>query len=290
VEAGVAPLGVNKISPNEGSRFASHYRSFAKAKGARRNMHSLTVSSLVFAFIFGGALVGIFLRRALPLDHLGADAKDTVRLAIGLIVTMTGLVLGMLVSSAKTYYDGQKNEVAVMSSEIILLDTMLAVYGPETKETRAEARRFVEDAVDRIWPKEGAGSFELKPKNNGEAVYAQLSVLVPKNDIQVSAKAQVASLTLELKKTYWLMFLESEQTSMSMPLLMVVTSWLIAIFVSFGMFAPSNSTVIATLIVCALAVSAAIFIIMEMYAPFSGILKISPAAVRDALSQMATNR
>jgi hypothetical protein len=253
-------------------------------------MRSLTVSSLVFALTFGGALAGMFLRRALPLAHLGADAKDTVRLAIGLIVTMTGLVLGMLVSSAKTYYDGQKNEVAVMSSDIILLDTMLAVYGPETKETRFEARRFVEDAVDRIWPKDGAGSFELKPKNNGENVYAQLSVLVPKNDIQVSAKAQVASLTLELKKTYWLMFLESEQTSMSMPLLMVVTSWLIAIFVSFGMFAPSNSTVIATLIVCALAVSAAIFIIMEMYAPFSGILKISPAAVRDALSQMATNR
>jgi hypothetical protein len=221
---------------------------------------------------------------------LGADAKDTVRLAIGLIVTMTGLVLGMLVSSAKTYYDGQKNEVAVMSSQIILLDSMLAVYGPETRETRIEARRFVEDAVDRIWPKEGAGSFQLKPKNNGENVYAQLSVLVPKNDIQASAKAQVASLTLELKKTYWLMFLESEQTSMSMPLLMVVTSWLMAIFVSFGMFAPSNSTVIATLIVCAMAVSAAIFIIMEMYAPFSGILKISPAAVRDALSQMATNR
>jgi hypothetical protein len=253
-------------------------------------MQSLTVSSLVFAFIFGGALAGMFLRRTLPLEHLGADAKDTVRLAIGLIVTMTGLVLGMLVSSAKTYYDGQKNEVAVMSSDVVLLDTMLAVYGPETKETRIEARRFLEDAVERIWPKKGAGSLELKPKSNAEDVYAQLAMLVPKNDMQASAKAQVVSLILELKKTYVLMFLETEQNSMSMPLLMVVTSWLVAIFVSFGMFAPSNSTVIATLIVCALAVSAAIFIIMEMYAPFSGILKISPAAVRDALSQMATNR
>ena len=97
-------------------------------------MQSLTVSSLVFALTFGGALAGMFLRRTLPLAHLGADAKDTVRLAIGLIVTMTGLVLGMLVSSAKTYYDGQKNEVAVMSSDIILLDTMLAVYGPRQRK------------------------------------------------------------------------------------------------------------------------------------------------------------
>jgi hypothetical protein len=74
---------------------------------------------------------------------------------------------------------------------------------------------------------------------------------------------------------------------MSIPLLLVVTSWLLAIFISFGIFAPSNATVIMTLLVCAIAASAAIFIIMSMYSPFSGVLKISPAAVRDALSQMA---
>lgn len=253
-------------------------------------MHSLTVSSLVFALIFTGALAGMALRRNLPQAHLGTDAKDAIRLAIGLIVTMTGLVLGMLVSSAKTYYDGQKNEVAEMSSEIILLDNMLVVYGPETKQTRIEARLFVEDAVNRIWPKEKSRSFELRPKDKAQDVFGQLQLLVPKNDIQAAAKGQVTSLILSLRKTYWLMFLESEQTSMSIPLLMVVTSWLVAIFISFGIFAPPNSTVIVTLIVCALAVSAAIFIIMEMYAPFSGILKISPAAVRDALSQMAVDR
>jgi hypothetical protein len=253
-------------------------------------MHSIAVSSLVFLLTFGGALVGMVLRRSLPLDHLGTDAKDTVRLAIGLIVTMTGLVLGMLVSSAKGYYDGQKNEVAAMSSEIILLDNMLTLYGSETKQTRVEARKFVEDAVERIWPKDESRTFELRPKNNAQRVYEELELLAPKTDAQSSYKAQVASSIQGLRKTYWLMFLESEQTSMSIPLLIVVTSWLVAIFVSFGIFAPSNSTVIVTLIVCALAVSAAIFIIMEMYSPFSGILKISPAAVRDALSQMAIDR
>jgi len=239
-------------------------------------MMSLAVSTLVFALIFAGSLVGMALSRALPKDHLSTDAKETVRLAIGLIVTMTGLVLGMLVSSAKTYYDDQKNQIAKMSSEIILLDNALTVYGPETKQIRIEIRHFVEDAVDRI-----------RPQNNGKNVYTELGLLVPKNDAQVSAKAHVTSLTLDLRKTYWLMFLESEQTSMSIPLLLVVTSWLLAIFISFGIFAPSNATVIITLLICAIAASAAIFIIMSMYSPFSGVLKISPAAVRDALSQMA---
>jgi hypothetical protein len=249
-------------------------------------MHSLMVSSVVFALVFAGALAGMALRRALPEDHLGTDAKETVRLAIGLVVTMTGLVLGMLVSSAKTYYDGQKNVVAEMSSEVIVLDNLLESYGPESKQLRFEARDFVGDAVDRIWPKEKATS-QLRPSNSGQSVYEQLEVLAPKSDFQASAKAQIAASIQRLKKTYWLMFLNSEQTSMSVPLLMVVTSWLVAIFVSFGIFAPSNSTVMVTLIICALAVSAAIFIIMEMYAPFSGIMRISPVAVRDALGQMA---
>ncbi|HTC74603.1 MAG TPA: hypothetical protein VK684_03425 [Edaphobacter sp.] len=253
-------------------------------------MGPLATSFVVFVLVFAGAPLGMALRRALPEEHFGTDAKDTVRLAIGLIVTMTGLVLGMLVSSAKTYLDSQKNVIAQMATEVVTLDNLLTLYGPEAKQTRIEVRRFVEEAIDRIWPKKKSEEFQLRPKSNEGDIYAELQKLVPKNDIQVAAKAQITSLIIDLKRTYWLMFLESEQTSMSFPLLVVVVSWLIAIFISFGAFAPSNSTVMVTLLICAMAVSAAIFIIMEMYSPFSGMLKISPVAVRDALHQMAADR
>ena len=230
------------------------------------------------------------LRRTLPQEHFGSDAKDTVRLAIGLIVTMTSLVLGMLVSSAKGYYDNQKNQVAVMSSQIVILDDLLTRYGPEAKKARITTRLTVEQAVDRIWPKEKSQLFQLRPEDNARDVNAELRALVPKDDAQAATKNQIASAISDVRKTYWLMYLESVQTSISMPLLIVVTSWLITIFISFGAFAPPNSTVMVTLIICALAASAAIFIIMEMYAPFSGILKISPTAVRDALHQMSIDR
>jgi hypothetical protein len=253
-------------------------------------MSSLEISGTVFVLVFAGAPVGMALRRILPDKHFGTDAKDTVRLATGLIVTMTGLVLGMLVSSAKTYYDGQKNVVAKMSSQVIFLDSLLMEYGPETKQLRVETYRFVEDALNRIWPKESSNSFQLKPKNNSLNVSNGLQQLVPKDQLHASLKTEISELVKSLKTTYWLMYLESEQASMSIPLLVVVTSWLVVIFVSFGIFAPPNLIVMVSLVACALALSAAIFIIMEMYAPFTGILKISPAPVRDALKQMAVDQ
>ena len=253
-------------------------------------MHSLAVSSLAFAVIFAGTLAGLAIRRVAPDDHFETEAKDTVRLAIGLIVTMTGLVLGMLVSSAKTFYDSEKNQVAEMASQVILLNDLLTAYGPETRQTRIEARQFVEDDIDRIWPKKKSQLFQLRPTNYGERVFDELQQLVPKNDAQASVKTQIMSSLLSLKKTYWLMYLQSEQNSMPILLMAVVTSWLVLIFISFGIFAPRNWTVIITLIVCALATSAAILIIVAMYSPFSGILKISPVAVHDALSQMAKDR
>ena len=250
-------------------------------------MHAFAISTLIFAIVFGGAIAGMALRRTLPPEHLGSDAKETVRLATGLIVTMTGLLLGMLVSSAKGYYDGQKTVVAQMSSQLILLNALFLDYGPEAKPMSEAAHQFVEDAVDRIWPNAESGSSQLKPLNNGQQINEELERLVPKDEKQAATKGQIVTAIRNMKTAYWLMFLESEQASISIPLLLVVTFWLLAIFVSFGMFAPSNSTVTMALLVCALAVSAAIFIIMEMYSPFSGMLKISPVAIRDALNQMS---
>jgi amino acid transporter len=249
-------------------------------------MHALAVSSLVFALVFAGSLVGMVIRRAAPETHFAPEAKDTIRLAIGLVVTMTGLVLGMLVSSAKTFYDGEKSQVAEMATQIILMNDLLLGYGPETKLARVEALGFVEDAADRIWPKDRSALFQLRPEHHSEDFYREVQLLVPKNDAQASAKAQLVSLTMNLKRSYWLMYLQTVQTPVPTPLVIVVTSWLVAIFISFGIFAPRNLTVMATLIVCAMAVSAAIFIITSMYSPFTGVLKISPDAIRDAVQQI----
>ncbi|HSY36437.1 MAG TPA: hypothetical protein VK814_11855 [Acidobacteriaceae bacterium] len=251
-------------------------------------MSVLAMSSLVFALVFGGALAGMAVRRVKPDERFVPEAKDSIRLAIGLVVTMTGLVLGMLVSSGKTFYDSEKSQVAEMSSEVIFLSDLLKAYGPETVQLRVEAHDSVEEIVDRIWPKDSAQSFQLKPTSKGADFYEHVELLVPRNAEQAAVKAQLLAAILNLRKTYWFLYLQSEQTSITVPVLWAVTLWLVVIFFSFGVFAPRIQNVFLTFGICAMAVSIAIFIILSMNSPFTGAFRISPAAVHDVLGQIPT--
>jgi len=248
-------------------------------------MESILVSSTVFVVVFGGALAGMRFRRVLPEDHLGPEVKDVIRLATGLLVTMTALVLGMLVSTANSSYQERKNELAEMGSNFVLVDGLLASYGPDAQALRMELRGMAESGLERVWPSH-APQASLRPQDNGQVFYDQVQGLVPKNETQAALKAAAISAAVNLRHTYWLMFLGTEQSSLSFPLLLVVVSWLTLIFVSFGLFAPRNKEVLVTLLASALAVSAAVFVIMAMYTPFRGIMRISSSPMREALSLM----
>jgi hypothetical protein len=249
-------------------------------------MNSIAVSSIVFASIFGSGLVGMAVRRAIPEDYLGSGEKEVARLVTGLMTTMTAIVLGMLVSSAKASYDARTNEVAEISSEVVNIDRMLSRYGTETAGIRAQIRLLVEAGVNRIWPAQAPVNVELKPRDEGEIVVNELRLLAPKSDAQAQVKVQVLGLVGELQKTQWLLFLKSKQSALPIPLLLVVVSWLALIFLSFGLFTPPSPTIVVTFVFGALAVSCAVLIILELYTPFRGVLRISSAPILEALSQM----
>src|SRR5208337_4895207 len=111
-------------------------------------MNSIAISSIVFACVFGGGLLGVFLRAALPESHLSADSKASVTLGMGLVGTMTALVLGLLIASAASSFDTQKNELTALSANVVLLDRLLGHYGPETKNIREMLRSNVARTVD----------------------------------------------------------------------------------------------------------------------------------------------
>jgi hypothetical protein len=249
-------------------------------------MQSILVSSAVFLVVFGGALAGMRLRVVMPPNQLGPDVKDVIRLVTGLLVTMTALVLGMLVSAANSSYQQRKDQLTQMASDFVGVDRMLGSYGPETRAAREELHSLATSGLHRIWPDQESEDPQLRPNDTGQIFYNQLQLLQPKNEAQVAVKAAAISAAIGLRRTYWLMFLGSEGSSLSIPLLVVVVAWLTAIFVSFGLFAPSNSTVFVTLVVCAASVSGAVFVIMAMYTPFSGVMKISSLPLRDALIRM----
>jgi hypothetical protein len=248
-------------------------------------MSSIALALITFAVVFGGALLGIALRAVLPQSELNADSKDVVKLGVGLIATMAALVLGLLIASAKSSFDTQNSELTEMASRVVLLDRVLAHYGPETKEARDELRSSVVRSFNWVSSKDTAGASQFEPAANGEVLYDKIQGLSPKDDVQRSIQAQALSILVGLGQTRWLIA-EQRISSVSTPLLLVLIFWLIIIFVSFGLFAPRNATVIVSLLVSALSVSGAIFLILEMYSPYAGLIRVSSAPLRAALTHL----
>jgi hypothetical protein len=245
----------------------------------------MAISWVVFACVFGGAMLGMFLRGVLPEHHLDQDSKDVVKLGMALVATMSALLLSLLIASTKGSYDAQSREVTQMSAGIIQLDRILALYGPESKDARG-ALRLTVLSVDHNWSGNKTRIEKLdsaQTRASGTGFYQQIQQLTPRNEFQRSLQAQAVQIALELARTRSLL-LEQSGSSIPVPFLVVLVFWLAVIFASFGLFAPRNATVIATLLLCALSVSGAIFLILELDTPFAGMLQISDLPIRNALT------
>jgi hypothetical protein len=246
----------------------------------------VAIGCLIFGCVFGGALLGIVLRAVLPEHHVSAESKDVVKLGIGLLATMTALVLSLLLASARSSYEMQRNELTQVSANIIVLDRVLALYGPETKDARDLLRRSVARALDRMSPQSGSRAAQLEPGAAGaEGLYDKIQVLSPGSEAQRSLRAEALRIGIDLARTRWLLF-EQGGRSIPVPFLVMLVFWVAVIFVSFGLFAPPNATVIATLFVCGLSVSSAIFLILELDQPFEGLVHMSSAPLQNALAHL----
>lgn len=249
-------------------------------------MNAVGVGLIMFACLFGGALLGMVLRRTLPEHHMSDESRHLLEIGLGIIGTMAGLVLGLLVAAATSSYNAQRSEVLDVSSKVVLLDRVLAHYGPQANGARRALRIVVGRALKRIWPQEGSSGPELDPfAVHGEAVLDEIGDLAPKNDLQRAIKPEAFGLALDLAQIRWLMF-EQTSSSISTPLLVLLIFWFTITFVGFGLFTPPNATAAIALALCAFAVSGAVFVMLEMYTPFQGLVQLSSAPLREALAHL----
>jgi hypothetical protein len=252
-------------------------------------MDPFAVSGIAFACILGGTFLGMILRALLPEEHLSADSKEVIKLGMGLIGTMTALVLGLLIASAKSSYDTQRNGLAQLSANVIWLDRILAHYGMESKDARALLRASVADLLQRTWPREDpqAEQTEVKRETVGryEGIFDKIQELAPKTDAQRALQTQAQNTAWDTGRMR-LLLAAQKGGSIPTPFLVLLVCWLALILASFSLFAPRNATTILTLLVCALAVSSAVFLILELDQPFQGVLQIPSAPLRNALSQL----
>lgn len=248
--------------------------------------NSLTITFFVFVCVSGGALLGICLHSRLKTDHLTPESKEAVRLGMALVATTVALVLGLLIASAKSFYDTGNTEITQLAADVVFLDRILAHYGPQAQEVRAKLRNSVASLVEVDQGKGDSAKHRFDPGSGGaDALYDEIQNLSPVNENQKRLQAQALEYATQIGHTRWLMF-EQKTTPVPMPLLAILVFWLTALFISFGMFVRPNVVVITSLFISALSLAAAILLILEMYQPYGGLIQVSDAPLRAALAQL----
>lgn len=250
-------------------------------------MDPLLIGLIVFVCIVGGTVLGVVLGAALPERHFTPEAKDVIKVSIALIGTMSALVLGLLTASAKSGLDAEEEAIRAAAVNIVLLDRTLAMYGPEATDIRALIRDSLAAKIATVWPEERdqVAVAQIAEGSGTEQVIRGLLALTPQTDAQRWLQSRALTLAAGTEADRWSV-VERTAGSLHWVFLLVVVFWLVVVFVSFGLFAPRNASVAAALVVASLAVTGALFLIVEMAQPYGGLIKISATPLKAALAQL----
>jgi hypothetical protein len=254
-------------------------------------MTGIDFAVVTFVCTFAAALLGTFVRTALPPAHVSKESQDVIRLGMGLVATMTALLLGLVTAAAKGSFDSQDLAIKNTAAGILTLDRLLARYGPETRPTRDLLRQTLAARIETMWPKHSATRSSLadsasvsKTGQAAEEIESQILALSPQTDAQRWYKSEALKLTSETLRARWRLL--SAGGAVPKQFLIVVIFWLSMTFASFGLSAPRNATVMTVFVISTLSVAAAVFLIFELDGPFDGIIRISSAPMRFALANL----
>lgn len=246
----------------------------------------IAVACLVL--ITASAWMGMQLRARIPEHHLSSDGKDTVKVGLGFLATMTALVLGLLVGSAKTSFDTIGEGVVDTAATLVRLDRLLEQYGPETQPLREQMKRAVRTSIERVWvePETGvAGLAKVADQRHSEQIEAALLALQPSTEAQGWYRDQSLGLVGEFAKAR-VTLIEQERMELPRVLLWMLLGWLCVLFAGFGLLAPRNNTVRLVLATCGVSAACAVLVILDMSQPLVGWLRVSPAPLTDALARI----
>ena len=238
-----------------------------------------------FASIVAGVALGMTLRARLPPSRLSHDTKEVIRLGAGLLATLAAVVISLMIASAKSSYDTQDSNFRQLSAYLVETDQLLAQYGPDAIQVRILMRQAIPAAIDRIWREKAAGGTAFTSTSLAEQLYNAVEALSPANDAQRALKLRIVQASDEIARIRLLMYADSD-TRLLTPFLLILIVWLTVIFISFSLFVEPNAAVAVALLVLALSVSSALFLVADLSQPFAGLMQISREQLRHTLAPL----
>jgi hypothetical protein len=244
----------------------------------------------VAVVVFIGGSVGLILQRYLPKKYTTGGSRDMIGAVGGLLTLLSALVLGLLIWSAYGVYSGQNVAVQTLAAKILQLDLALADYGPEAAAGRAQLRQDLAKTIDRVWNTNQSDS-EFAAHNFAAAIESlrhkegYLKSLEPATDEQRQALAS-ATRTIESIGQSRLQMSFALYDPISYPLIVVVLGWGTAVFCGFGLMSRANPMSFIALAFAALAVASALYLILDLSSPYSGLFRASSAPLDQVLAYM----
>jgi len=244
-------------------------------------MNSVQIAGVILIVVFSGGLFGMYIGRKVP-HHMTPETKGVVTAAMAVVGTMTALVIGLLISNASSSFAARNEALARISADVVRLDHLLRRYGPETDGARAALQHFTAMRIGELFGHVGEAPPTVEEPSSTQAlseVQDHIRALHPGDDDRRWLAAQALQVASDLGEARWTI-VQQNLSSVPLPFLALVTLWLIALFISFGLFAPANPTSVIALFVCALAISAAFKVVLDMDTPFGGPVHISGFPIR----------
>jgi len=260
----------------------------------------IACTALLFLILLASAEIGWVAQRKLHERHVSRDAVESIRLLMGMLLTFSALVLGLLTSNAKQRFDGYNNDLSAFGVSLVELDHRLRTYGPDAQHIRALLRSYTAAAIADAWPEEAqpAGRYPRFDQASGHDsvegtelgrmladVDTQIERLAPLDDYRRQVAARLRDrVTQAIEQRWQLIF--SARSTVSWPFLLVLTSWLSIIFAIFGLTSPRNRLVYAVVGLSALSIASPLYLILDYTEARTGLLKLSSFSMRTALSHM----
>ncbi|QWT21789.1 hypothetical protein KPL74_07225 [Bacillus sp. NP157] len=253
-------------------------------------MLPIFVSLLVLILACGSLYLGEWIARHLPEQHRVYEAQKAAQFGISMMATLAALVLGFMVTSARATFDRANDDIIGVSTSVLLMDRALSGYGQETAPIRANLRAFLARATERVAPGGEMEKIAFRLPHTSLSLITELQQAIlklqPDSDAKWWFQHRALQITEDLGKER-ILTSEHEKASEPTPLLVVVTAWIVLIFIGMGIFAMHNPSVRVVMFCTALAFSGSIFLVMELEAPYTGLLRVSGEPLTQAAAELA---
>ena len=254
-------------------------------------MGALTTSLIgvaIFALVLGIGAVGVLVAPAIATPSLSDyNSREFFKALRAIIVSVTSLSLGLLVTGAKSDFQKHKDELRTQAANVIVLDRILRDYGPEAEQARLELAASIGNEIRRIdlAARDLIADAEAFGTSHMGRLRASLIRLAPADSGQTWLKTAALAKAQEIVGSRWRIYGDLEG-NIIWPVVVAVVFWLVATFFSIGVIMPRNAYAFGGILIGALTVASALYLIIELSFPYDGLITISPRPLEDAVAEI----